>query len=99
MLRMVLGVIGAAMLPAPSIAATAAPHVSPDDPAAKALGYVNDASKIDGKNEHTYKAGSTCANCALFQAAQANGGYGPCSIFPGKVVNASGWCRAYSAKS
>lgn len=77
----------------------ATPHLSVDDPTAKALGYVEDAAKIDPATEATYKKGSTCAGCALYQAAQAEGGYAPCSAFPGKAVSAKGWCRAFAAKA
>ena len=72
------------------------PHLSPDDPAAKGLGYTADASKLTAQKEATFKAGSHCGNCALFQSAQASNGWGPCAAFPGKAVNANGWCRAWS---
>jgi len=81
-----------------SFAAGAPPHLSPDDAAAKALAYTEDASKIDAGKEPTFKAGSKCAGCSQYQAAQASGGYAPCTIFPGKSVNANGWCRAFAAK-
>ncbi|HVT36799.1 MAG TPA: high-potential iron-sulfur protein [Nevskiaceae bacterium] len=81
------------------VLAAAAPKLSVDDPTAKALGYTEDASKIDASKEATYKKGSACASCALFQAAQAAGGYAPCGAFGGKQVNAKGWCRAYAAKA
>jgi hypothetical protein len=83
------------------VAATACgadlPHLSPDDPAAKALGYTADGSKLTAQKEATFKAGSHCANCALYQTAQASNGWAPCAAFPGKAVNANGWCRAWSA--
>jgi anaerobic selenocysteine-containing dehydrogenase len=77
----------------------AMPHLAPDDPSAKALGYTENAAKIDAAKEAAYKKGSKCAGCALFQAAQAKGGYAPCAAFPGKSVNANGWCRAFAAKA
>ncbi len=80
-------------------AAADLPHLSPDDPTAKALGYVEDAAKINPAAEATFKKGSACASCALYQADKAKGGYGPCGAFAGKAVNAKGWCRAYSAKA
>lgn len=77
--------------------AAAAPHLAETDANAKALGYVEDATKA--AKEATYKKGAHCASCSLFQASSAAGGYGPCAAFPGKTVNANGWCRAYAAKA
>lgn len=79
-------------------AAAGLPHLTADDPAGKALGYTENAGKIDPAKESAFKKGSKCQTCALYQAAQAQGGYAPCAAFPGKAVNANGWCRAYAAK-
>lgn len=81
-----------------SQSAQAADKLSVSDPTAQALGYVEDAAKIDAKKEAAFKAGTHCAGCALYQAAQASGGYAPCGAFGGKLVAAKGWCRAYAAK-
>ena len=93
---------GAASLPllrfAPAQAADT-PHLTVDDPTAKALGYVESASKIDASKETAFKAGSDCGNCMFFQAAQASGDYAPCQLFPGKAVNKNGWCRSYAKKT
>jgi hypothetical protein len=67
-----------------------APLVTADDPTAKALKYVDDASKASGA-----KPGSHCANCALYQGA-TNSKQGPCAIFPGKQVKAAGWCASWA---
>lgn len=69
------------------------PHVTADDPTAKALSYVEDASKSTNPQ---HKAGNDCANCQ-FYSGQAKG-YGPCQLFPGKSVHAQGWCISYSPK-
>ena len=79
--------------------APALPHLTESDATAQALGYREDASKIDPAKEATHKKGTKCSLCTLYQAAQANGGYAPCSAFPGKAVNANGWCRAFVAKA
>ena len=81
------------------VIADALPHLSPTDPTAQSLGYVEDAAKIDPAKESGYKKGSVCSGCQLYQAAQAAGGYAPCAAFPGKVVKANGWCRAFAAKA
>lgn len=71
--------------------------VSPDDPQAKALGYVEDASTVDTTAWPKKQPDQHCANCALFQGGDA--AYGPCSIFPGKVVAATGWCNVWAPKA
>lgn len=98
------GVTGAAALvgirPALTFAqgGGALPHVAESDPTAKALGYVEDASKVDKTKFPAYKPGSRCSTCNFFQG-KASDDYGPCQIFPGKAVSAKGWCASYSAKA
>ena len=95
--------LGAAVLPwAKSFAASAAPalpHLAITDPAAQSLGYIENAAKLDPAKESAFKKGSKCSQCTLYQGAQASGGYAPCAVFPGKAVNAKGWCRAFAAKA
>jgi High potential iron-sulfur protein len=64
------------------------PALDPNDPTAKALGYVNNSAKPD----------QTCANCAQYvgQAADTSGG---CNIFAGKSVAAGGWCSVWAKKT
>lgn len=81
-----------------AFAAAALPHLSPDDPAAKALGYTENSSGLNAGKEPLYKPGNTCASCVQYQAREAAGGYAPCTIFPGKSVNAKGWCRVFAAR-
>ncbi|MBA1147617.1 high-potential iron-sulfur protein [Ectothiorhodospiraceae bacterium WFHF3C12] len=70
------------------------PKLALDDPQAKALQYVHDASKAgDARQE-----GADCANCQLYQGG-ADSEWGKCSIFPGKLVNAQGWCTAWAPKA
>jgi hypothetical protein len=68
------------------------PLVTEDDPTAKALKYVPDASKASGA-----KPGSHCGNCKLYQGA-ADSAQGPCLLFPGKDVKSTGWCSSWTAK-
>jgi hypothetical protein len=60
--------------------------VDVNDPTAKALKYT----------ETSAVAGSSCSNCALFSGGTAASG--PCAIFPGKEVKATGWCASYAKK-
>jgi hypothetical protein len=69
------------------------PHLTLDDPTAKALNYTEDASKAAG----THQAGQTCANCNFYQGGTA--AFGPCQLFPGKAVNLKGWCSGYAKKA
>ncbi|MFK8053873.1 MAG: high-potential iron-sulfur protein [Woeseiaceae bacterium] len=66
--------------------------VSEDDPQAVALGYKHDAAKAEGAPE-----GRNCANCQLYSGGDKE--WGPCAIFPGKAVNAKGWCLTWAARA
>jgi len=71
-------------------AAAPAPLLDAGSPEAKALKYVEDASKASGAT-----AGSRCSNCALYQGAEGST-QGPCQAFPGKDVKAAGWCSSWA---
>jgi hypothetical protein len=58
-----------------------------DDPTAKALEYT----------EHSTQEGKSCSNCNLYQGGTAASG--PCAIFPGKEVAATGWCKSWNPKA
>jgi len=68
------------------------PLLTADDPVAKALKYVPDATKSADA-----KPGSKCANCTLYQGA-AGSAQGGCQLFPGKAVKATGWCSSWTLK-
>ena len=97
--RLLKGVtLGVALLPIAGLplgTAIAAdlPLVTADDPTAKALQYVSDASKASGA-----KPGSKCASCSNYQGA-AGSAQGGCLLFPGKAVKATGWCSSWTAKT
>jgi hypothetical protein len=65
------------------------------DPAAIAVGYVENAGQVDVKKYPAYVKGSTCENCLQLQGS-AGSAYRPCSLFPGKLVSVSGWCDAWT---
>ncbi|MGA9575105.1 MAG: high-potential iron-sulfur protein [Lysobacterales bacterium] len=71
-----------------------APHISEDDPMAKALKYKDDATAIDERVDVT----ALCENCMQY-SGEAGSEWGPCAIFQGKQVNAKGWCTAWVKKS
>ncbi len=70
------------------------PPVSEDDPAAKGLSYVHDASKSSNPKR---KPDQYCKNCNLIRSE--SGEWRACQIFPGKGVNENGWCSAWVLKS
>lgn len=65
------------------------------DPAAIALGYVESAAQVDAKKYPEYAQGSSCENCLQLQGSAGNN-YRPCSLFPGKLVSVSGWCKGWT---
>jgi hypothetical protein len=65
------------------------------DPAAITLGYVESAAQVDTKKYPKYVQGSNCENCLQLQGSAGNN-YRPCSLFPGKLVSVSGWCKAWT---
>lgn len=73
------------------------PMVDEKDPAAKSLGYVADASRVDKARFKQYAAGQACATCQLYQGGKAASG--ACPIFPGKHVSAKGWCGSFVKKA
>lgn len=71
------------------------PHLPLDHPQAKALAYVEDASKASG--HPNFKPGSHCANCQFIQGKDGEA-WRPCQLFPGHAVAADGWCSAWAKK-
>lgn len=65
------------------------PLLSPDDPAAVKVKYIEDATK-----EKSAK-GNKCATCGLYEGTY-NSAQGPCQIFPDKQVKAAGWCSSWA---
>ena len=86
-----------AALPVAGLRAAGLPRLDPKDPAALALGYLEDANHTDVKKFPSYVKGSTCENCLQLQGS-AGAAYRPCSLFPGKLVSAAGWCSGWSAE-
>lgn len=65
-----------------------------NDATAKALGYKHDASTVDPARRAD--ASMVCSSCQLFAAGE--NGWGNCTLFPGKLVNANGWCSGWVKK-
>lgn len=71
--------------------------VSEKDAQAVALGYVDDAIRVDKAKFKAYVAGSQCSGCALY-LGKAGDSAGGCPVFQGKNVTAKGWCSAWAKK-
>jgi hypothetical protein len=86
---------GAAALASGRAGAADAARLDVKDPAAIALGYVENAAQVDLKKYPDYAAGSNCENCLQLQGTAGNN-YRPCGLFPGKLVSVSGWCKSWT---
>lgn len=75
------------------------PPVELNDPTAQALYYLHDATQVDTSNPQgaRYMPGQTCSNCVQIQGDDG-AEWRPCALFPGKSVNAAGWCSVWAAK-
>lgn len=87
-----------------ALAATPVPPAGPGamvnekDVTAAALGYVADTTKADAKKFPAHVAAQKCSVCALYQGKPGDAA-GPCPIFAGKQVAASGWCSSWVKKA
>jgi high potential iron-sulfur protein len=94
---------GLAALPAAGLIREAAaqgatpPHLDEKDSLAVAMGYVHDVKKVDATKNPQFKPGAKCANCLQLTGKEGDA-WRPCNIFPGKLVNANGWCRVWVQK-
>lgn len=93
--RFLAGVVAAPFLGLAGTRVAAAadkPKLGLDDPQARALKYVHDASKAS--DNPAFQEGANCANCLQWTGGDAE--WGGCNIFPGKLVNRNGWCTAWA---
>ena len=82
----------------PTAPAPDMPRLSEDDPAARALGYRHATSDVDQAAFPRHELDQKCSNCALYTGGGGDQ-WGGCDIFPGKLVNADGWCNAWAPKA
>ena len=97
------GLVAGALIPVAGLCnyradAAALPPLDPNDPTAKALGFVTDGTKVDTAANPTYKPAQKCGTCAQFQGKAADAS-AACNIFAGKSVPAGGWCKVWVQKS
>lgn len=84
---------GAATLPLGALfcsraLAADAEHLKVEDPAARSLNYTHQSAD----------AARRCGGCQ-FYSGDAGADWGPCVIFPGKLVKASGVCSSWYARA
>jgi hypothetical protein len=84
---------GAALLKSEHAQAAGVPLLTETEPMAVALAYRANAKTVDRKKFPTYDGKQTCANCNLLAFGTAI--KRPCSIIPGRLVNAGGWCKVW----
>lgn len=78
------------LLPIESLRAAEMPKLEESDPTAKALQYLSNAAQSKTRTSPD----QFCHNCLQYEGA-GGAEWGPCKIFPGKLVHADGWCAAY----
>ena len=66
--------------------------VKEDDPAAKRLDYVAQAS--DSKHE-LFKEGQDCSNCRFYRVQMEKENWAPCTMLANRFVPTCAWCRSY----
>lgn len=81
----------------PAGATGALPHLLATDPLAVALAYHESAKAVDVAKFPTYKPEQKCSNCLQLKGTDGEA-WRPCNLFPGKLVNAEGWCKVYIKK-
>jgi hypothetical protein len=86
-----------ALAPALPASGEAAARVDPKDPAARALGYVENAARVDPHKFPNFISGSSCDNCLQLEGKPGNE-YRPCKVFQDKLVAVGGWCSAWAAE-
>ncbi|MEO1203436.1 MAG: high-potential iron-sulfur protein [Pseudomonadota bacterium] len=89
---------GVMVAPSRQAAAQDMPQLAEDDPMAQAMKYVHDGSSVDAASKPNPAPDQKCSNCALVQGADGDA-WRPCQIFPGKLVNADGWCSVWAPKA
>lgn len=89
--------LAARLIAQPAFAADL-PPLELDNPTAKALGYVEDHTKVDAKKYPKHTPEQDCLNCKFYTGA-AGAARGPCTLFPGKSVAAKGWCVSHLDKA
>ena len=88
------------LMPVASFEIAAANKVPLDDPAAKALRYVEDATLAKRADKMGVAAADqVCSNCRLYITDDATAAWAPCQLFQNRLVAGPGWCAGWVPKS
>jgi hypothetical protein len=87
----------AAPLRAGSAQAQPLPRLAEDDPLAQKLGYHHSSARVDRRKFANHRRGQDCDDCVHYKGKPREP-WGPCDLFPGKSVNAKGWCLEFALK-
>lgn len=85
------------LLTQPALAASTKPPLPLDNPQGVALGYIEDAAKVDKAKYAQFKEGSNCNNCQFHQGEV--GDWVDCVLFPNHSVAGPGWCVSWAPKA
>lgn len=99
-LRKFTATLGAPLVLSPHVFAQDAPKeeiLKEDDPAAVALGYKEDTTKVDKAKYPQHKDDQVCEGCLLAPVAK-EGDRIACTAFQNKLVTKKGWCMAFAKK-
>ena len=88
------------LVPAVSLTTQAVAKVPLDDPAAKALRYVEDATLASRADKMGVAAADqVCQNCRFYVTDDASAAWAPCQLFQNRLVAGPGWCAGWVPKS
>ena len=85
-----VAIVPLALARSPAALGAELPLISEQDAAARAVHYVEDASRAKAA-----ASGADCSNCSIYGASGP--ARGSCTLFPGKLVKAAGWCSSWSS--
>jgi hypothetical protein len=71
--------------------------LDPNDPYAKAMGFVTDTNNADKAKFPKHTVEQSCAKCQLFTGTESDE-WAPCSFFGKRLVPSTGWCRNWKPK-
>lgn len=94
---LVAGSAAAAEAAKPAVSYAGLPHLTPADSVAVALAYHENAKAVEAAKFPNYKPDQRCSNCLQLTGNEPDT-WRPCNLFPGKLVNAGGWCKVYVKK-
>lgn len=72
-------------------------RLSEDTPGAIKLGYKHDTNEVDDSVYTRHKVSQRCKNCRISRGPKEE--WRGCGRFPGKLVNANGWCKSWTGRS